>query len=217
MNFIVAIDGTAASGKGTIGKEVSRHFNFRYLDTGLLYRAVAFNLRSVSSDLKPISEKNISEAIDNINNSILELKELRKNKISKMASLIAANSYVREKLLCYQRNFANQKGGSVLDGRDIGTVVCPNANVKIFVNAIESIRAKRRLRQFKEQKSHLSYEQVLADIVKRDEYDRKREISPMVPSTDALLLDTSKLSIKESLDIVILKINAELKKITLNS
>ena len=217
MNFIVAIDGTAASGKGTIGKEVSRHFNFRYLDTGLLYRAVAFNLRSVSSDLKAISEKNIFEAIDNINNSILELKELRENKISKMASFFAANSFVREKLLCYQRNFANQKGGSVLDGRDIGTVVCPNANVKIFVNAIESVRAKRRFKQFKEQKSDVSYEQVFADIVKRDESDRKREISPMLPSTDALLLDTSKLSIKESLDIVILKINAELKKITLNS
>ena len=217
MKFIVAIDGTAASGKGTIGKEVSRHYNFSYLDTGLLYRAVAFNLRSVADDLVSISNNQISNAIKAINEKILNLKELRDNQISQIASVIATNSYLREKLLDYQRKFANQKGGVVLDGRDIGTVVCPNANVKIFVNAKENVRAKRRFEQYKEKNFHLSFEQVLQNIRNRDNQDRKREISPMLPAKDAILLDTSKLTIQESLNIVILKINEELTKITLNS
>ncbi len=212
MNFIVAIDGTAGSGKGTIGKAISRHYNFRYLDTGLLYRALAFNLRSFSGNLGSISEKNILKAIRAIDEKILQLKELRENEFGEKASLIATNPFVRKELLIYQRNFASQNGGAVLDGRDIGTVVCPDANVKIFVDAIESVRARRRVKQFKEQKLAISYTEVLEDLRKRDEQDRNRKVSPMVPAKDALLLDSSKMSVQDSLDIVVLRINAELNK-----
>ena len=219
MKFIVAIDGTAGSGKGTIGKTASKHFNFKYLDTGLLYRALAFNLGELSFDLVSISKIKILEAISSINQNILDThsEELRKNEFGEKASLIAKYPFVREKLLEYQRNFANQIGGTILDGRDIGTVVCPNADVKIFVDADNKVRAKRRLKQFAEQNLKMSYSEVLANLNKRDEQDRSRKIAPMIASKDALLLNTSNMTVKQSLDIVISKINAELKKISLNS
>ena len=219
MKFIVAIDGTAGSGKGTIGKKASKHFNFKYLDTGLLYRALAFNLGELSFDLVSISKIKILEAISSINQNILDThsEELRKNEFGEKASLIAKYPFVREKLLEYQRNFANQIGGTILDGRDIGTVVCPNADVKIFVDADNKVRAKRRLKQFAEQNLKMSYSEVLANLNKRDEQDRSRKIAPMIASKDALLLNTSNMTVKQSLDIVISKINAELKKISLNS
>ena len=219
MKFVVAIDGTAGSGKGTIGKKASKHFNFRYLDTGLLYRALAFNLGELSFDLVSVSKGKILEAINNINQNLLDTHadELRKNEFGEKASLIAKNSFIREKLLKYQRDFANQIGGTILDGRDIGTIVCPNANVKIFVDADNNVRAKRRVKQFAEQNLKMSYSEVLADLNKRDEQDRNRKIAPMIASKSALLLNTSNMTVKQSLDIVILKINAELKKISLNS
>ena len=219
MKFVVAIDGTAGSGKGTIGKKASKHFNFRYLDTGLLYRALAFNLGELSFDLGSVSKGKILEAINNINQNLLDTHadELRKNEFGEKASLIAKNSFIREKLLKYQRDFANQIGGTILDGRDIGTVVCPNADVKIFVDADNNVRAKRRVKQFAEQNLKMSYSEVLADLNKRDEQDRNRKIAPMIASKSALLLNTSNMTVKQSLDIVILKINAELKKISLNS
>ncbi|MFL2790934.1 MAG: (d)CMP kinase [Paracoccaceae bacterium] len=217
MKFIVAIDGTAGSGKGTIGREISRHFNFRYLDTGLLYRALAFNLRNESSDLSLISEMKILEAINSIDLNLLDPKELRKNEFGEKASLIAKNSFAREKLLKQQRIFANQTGGTILDGRDIGTIVCPNANVKIFIDADKSVRAKRRMEQFIEQNIKISYSEVLANLNNRDERDRSRKIAPMIAAQDALLIDTTNMTIKQSLDVVFSKINAELKKITLNS
>ena len=219
MKFVVAIDGTAGSGKGTIGKKASKHFNFRYLDTGLLYRALAFNLGELSFDLVSVSKGKILEAINNINQNLLDTHadELRKNEFGEKASLIAKNSFIREKLLKYQRDFANQIGGTILDGRDIGTVVCPNADVKIFVDADNNVRAKRRVKQFAEQNLKMSYSEVLADLNKRDEQDRNRKIAPMIASKSALLLNTSNMTVKQSLDIVILKINAELKKISLNS
>ena len=219
MKFIVAIDGTAGSGKGTICKKISKHFNFKYLDTGLLYRALAFNLGELSFDLVSISKIKILEAISSINQNILDThsEELRKNEFGEKASLIAKDSFIRQKLLKYQRNFANQIGGTVLDGRDIGTVVCPNANVKIFVDADNKVRAKRRVKQFAEQNLQMSYTEVLAKLNKRDEQDRNRKIAPMIASKDALLLNTSNMTVKQSLDIVISKINAELKKISLNS
>ena len=219
MKFIVAIDGTAGSGKGTIGKKASKHFNFRYLDTGLLYRALAFNLGELSFDVVSVSKVKILEAINSINQNLLDTHadELRKNEFGEKASLIAKNSFIREKLLKYQRDFANQIGGTILDGRDIGTVVCPNADVKIFVDADNNIRAKRRMKQFAEQNLKMSYSEVLANLNKRDDQDRNRKIAPMIASKNALLLNTSNMTVKQSLDIVILKINAELKKISLNS
>ncbi len=217
MRFIVAIDGTAGSGKGTIGRAVSRHYNFKYLDTGLLYRAVAFNLRTITTEFSSISEKMILKSIKGIDKNLLELKELRNNEISEIASLLATNFCVREKLLDYQRNFANQKGGTVLDGRDIGTIVCPDADVKVYIDAEEGVRAKRRTIQFKKQNIEVTYQEVLRNLKKRDRQDRNRAIAPMLPSSDALMLDSTNMSIEESLGIIILRINEELKKITLNS
>ena len=219
MKFIVAIDGTAGSGKGTIGKKASKHFNFKYLDTGLLYRALAFNLGELSFDLVSISKIKILEAISSINQNILDThsEELRKNEFGEKASLIAKDSFIRERLNEYQRDFANQIGGTILDGRDIGTVVCPNADVKIFVDADNKVRAKRRLKQFTKQNLKISYSEVLANLNKRDKQDRNRKIAPMIASRDALLLNTSNMTVKQSLAIVISKINAELKKISLNS
>ena len=219
MKFIVAIDGTAGSGKGTIGKKASKHFNFKYLDTGLLYRALAFNLGELSFDLVSISKIKILEAISSINQNILDThsEELRKNEFGEKASLIAKDSFIRERLNEYQRDFANQIGGTILDGRDIGTVVCPNADVKIFVDADNNVRANRRMKQFAKQNLKMSYSEVLANLNKRDEQDRNRKIAPMIASKDALLLNTSNMTVKQSLDIVISKINAELKKISLNS
>ena len=219
MKFIVAIDGTAGSGKGTIGKEASKHFNFKYLDTGLLYRALALNLGELSFDLASVSKIKIMDAINSIDQNILDTyaEELRKNEFGEKASLIAKNFFIREKLLKYQRDFANQIGGTILDGRDIGTVVCPNADVKIFVDADSNIRAKRRMKQFTKQNLKISYSEVLANLNKRDKQDRNRKIAPMIASRDALLLNTSNMTVKQSLAIVISKINAELKKISLNS
>ena len=219
MKFIVAIDGTAGSGKGTIGKKASKHFNFRYLDTGLLYRALAFNLGDLSFDLISVSKIKILEAISSINQNILDThaEELRKNEFGEKASFIAKDSFIRENLLKYQRDFANQIGGTILDGRDIGTVVCPNADVKIFVDADYNVRAKRRVKQFAEQNLKMSYSEVLANLNKRDEQDRNRKIAPMIASKDALILNTSNMTVKQTLDIVISKINEELKKISLNS
>jgi len=219
MKFIVAIDGTAGSGKGTIGKEASKHFNFKYLDTGLLYRALALNLGELSFDLASVSKIKIMDAINSIDQNILDTyaEELRKNEFGEKASLIAKDSFIREKLLKYQRDFANQIGGTILDGRDIGTVVCPNADVKIFVDADNNVRANRRMKQFAKQNLKMSYSEVLANLNKRDEQDRNRKIAPMIASEDALLLNTSNMTIKQSLDVVISKINAELKKISLNS
>tara|TARA_A100001011_G_scaffold280192_1_gene290172 strand:- start:166 stop:825 length:660 start_codon:yes stop_codon:yes gene_type:complete len=219
MKFIVAIDGTAGSGKGTIGKEASKHFNFKYLDTGLLYRALALNLGELSFDLASVSKIKIMDAINSIDQNILDTyaEELRKNEFGEKASLIAKDSFIRVKLLKYQRDFANQIGGTILDGRDIGTVVCPNADVKIFVDADNNVRANRRMKQFAKQNLKMSYSEVLANLNKRDERDRNRKIAPMIASKDALLLNTSNMTIKQSLDVVISKINAELKKISLNS
>ena len=146
MKFIVAIDGTAASGKGTLGKKIAEHFDFRYLDTGILYRIVAYNLK-YNSDLSKISAQKVQNALNLLTNKNFNITSLRNEKITQKASEISKNKIVRDSLLCYQRDFAFQNGGSVLDGRDIGTVVCPDADVKIFVDADVKIRAKRRYDQ----------------------------------------------------------------------
>ena len=143
MKFIVAIDGTAASGKGTLAKKTANHFGFKYLDTGILYRVVAYYLKS-SEIHSEISKQNIQDSLKLLFNKDFQLSHLRNKEISLKASIISKNKIVRDNLLTYQREFAMQEGGTVLDGRDIGTVVCPKADVKIFVDADVVIRAKRR-------------------------------------------------------------------------
>ena len=134
MKFTVAIDGTAASGKGTLAKKTANHFSFKYLDTGILYRVVAYYLKSAQIHSE-ISKQNVQDSLRLLINKDFQLSHLRNEEISLKASIISKNKIVRDNLLNYQREFATQEGGTVLDGRDIGTVVCPKADVKIFVDA----------------------------------------------------------------------------------
>ena len=211
MKFVVAIDGTAASGKGTLGKKIAKHFDFHYLDTGILYRIVAFNLQ-YNSDFSKISEQKVQTSLKLLNNKNFNISDLRNEKITQRASEISKNKIVRDSLLCYQRDFALQNGGSVLDGRDIGTVVCPDADVKIFVDADVKKRAKRRYDQLLKNNKDLNLKNILSDLSKRDNLDKYRKFSPMVPAKDAFLLDTSNLTVEEALKKIIIIISKKLKK-----
>ena len=211
MKFVVAIDGTAASGKGTLGKKIAEHFDFHYLDTGILYRIVAYNLQ-YNSDFSKISKQKIQTSLKLLNNENFDSTVLRDEKITLKASEISKNKIVRDNLLFYQRNFALQNGGVVLDGRDIGTVVCPDADVKIFVDADVKIRAIRRYDQLFKTNKDLILKNILDDLSKRDNLDKNREFSPMVPAKDAFLLDTSNLTIEEALKKIIVIISKKLKK-----
>ena len=211
MKFVVAIDGTAASGKGTLGKKIAEHFDFHYLDTGILYRIVAYNLQ-YNSDFSKISKQKIQTSLKLLNNENFDSTVLRDEKITLKASEISKNKIVRDNLLFYQRNFALQSGGVVLDGRDIGTVVCPDADVKIFVDADVKIRATRRYDQLFKNNKDLNLKNILDDLSKRDNLDKNREFSPMVPAKDAFLLDTSNLTIEEALKKIIVIISKKLKK-----
>ena len=211
MKFFVAIDGTAASGKGTLGKKIAEHFDFHYLDTGILYRVVAFNLQ-YDSDSSKISAQKVQNALNLLTNKNFNLNALRNEKITQKASEISKNKIVRDNLLLYQRSFALQNGGSVLDGRDIGTVVCPDADVKIFVDADVKIRAKRRYDQLLKNNKYLNIKNVLDDLSKRDNLDKNRKFSPMVPAKDAFLLDTSNLTVEEALKKIIVIISKKFKK-----
>tara|TARA_B100000287_G_scaffold142022_1_gene133771 strand:- start:286 stop:921 length:636 start_codon:yes stop_codon:yes gene_type:complete len=211
MKFVVAIDGTAASGKGTLGKKIAEHFDFHYLDTGILYRVVAFSLQ-YDSDFSKISAQKVQNALNLLTNKNFNITSLRNEKITQKASEISKNKIVRDSLLSYQRDFAFQNGGSVLDGRDIGTVVCPDADVKIFVDADVKIRAKRRYDQLFINNKDLHLKNILNDLSKRDNLDTNREFSPMVPAKDAFLLDTSNLTVEEALKKIIVIISKKLKK-----
>ena len=211
MKFVVAIDGTAASGKGTLGKKIAEHFDFRYLDTGILYRIVAYNLK-YNSDLSKISKQKVQNSLKLLNNKNFNVTNLRNEQITLRASEISKNKIVRDNLLLYQRNFALQNGGAVLDGRDIGTVVCPDADVKIFVDADVKIRAKRRYDQLVKNNKDLNLKNILDDLSKRDNLDKNREFSPMVPAKDAFFLDTSNLTVEEALKKIIIIISKKFKK-----
>ena len=211
MIFVVAIDGTAASGKGTLGKKIAEHFDFRYLDTGILYRIVAYNLK-YNSDLSKISKQKVQNSLKLLNNKNFNITNLRNEQITLRASEISKNKIVRDSLLLYQRNFALQNGGAVLDGRDIGTVVCPDADVKIFIDADIKIRAKRRYDQLVKNNKDLNLKNIIDDLSKRDNLDKNREFSPMVPAKDAFFLDTSNLTVEEALKKIIVIISKKLKK-----
>jgi len=211
MKFVVAIDGTAGSGKGTLGKRIAEHFDFHYLDTGILYRIVAYDLQ-YNSDFSKISKQKVQTSLKLLNNKNFSSTDLRNEKITLIASEISKNKIVRDNLLFYQRDFALQNGGAVLDGRDIGTVVCPDADVKIFVDADINLRAKRRYDQLFKNTKDLNLKKILDDLAKRDNLDKNREFSPMVPAKDAFLLDTSNLTVEEALKKIIVIISKKLEK-----
>lgn len=213
MKFIVAIDGTAASGKGTLAKKTANHFGFKYLDTGILYRVVAYYLKS-SEIHSEISKQKVQDSLRLLFNKNFQLSNLRNEEISLKASIISKNKIVRDNLLTYQREFAIQDGGTVLDGRDIGTVVCPNADIKIFVDADIEIRAKRRYNQYRKNNLNLNLNlrDIIDDLTKRDYLDKNRQFSPLVSAKDAYLLDTSNITSEDGLKKIIQIISRKLEK-----
>lgn len=187
---VIAVDGPAASGKGTIARALAKHFQLPHMDTGLLYRAVALNLWRWGGD--PASEFEALRAADMLSIDPAD-EELRSEPVSRIASSISAYPSVRAALLKRQQEFAEQPGGAVLDGRDIGTVIAPGADVKLFVTASPEVRAQRRVRELLERGMPAHYEDVLSDIRARDARDSSREVAPLLPAGDAIILDTSEL------------------------
>ena len=196
MIFTVAIDGPAAAGKGTISRAVAARFGFAYLDTGSLYRAIGVKALEIGEGA--IDPKVAARVAGNLTDHDLQRDNLRTAMAGQAASKVAALPEVRAALLDFQKDFARREGGAVLDGRDIGTVICPAAEVKIYVTASDEVRAKRRHKELVLAKPDLTVAQVLADLRARDARDASRDTSPMLPAVDALLLDTTVLSIDEA-------------------
>lgn len=199
--MIIAIDGPAASGKGTLAKRIAEHFGLAYLDTGLLYRAVArdVRLRGGAFDDPAMA----AAAARSLDPDTLRDPGLRNPGVGEAASVVARIPAVRAAILDYQRTFARRPEGAVLDGRDIGTVVCPDADVKIYVTATPEVRAERRYLELKGRGEPAVYEAVLVEIRDRDERDASREVSPMRAAPDAVLLDTSNLDIEAAFNTAV--------------
>jgi CMP/dCMP kinase len=199
--MIIAIDGPAASGKGTLAKRIAAHFNLPHLDTGLLYRAVARDLRQRGGNLE---DAQLAAALArDLDPATLDDPSLRGPQLGEAASLVAKFPEVRTDLLGVQRTFAAQQRGAVLDGRDIGTVVCPQATVKLYVTATPEVRARRRHLEMVGRGETVDYAVVLADIQRRDARDAGRESAPMRPACDAILLDSSNLDIETAFEMAV--------------
>ena len=201
MKFTVAIDGPAAAGKGTISKAVADRFGFAHLDTGLLYRAVA---RRVLDGDEP------AQAARDLQPSDIQRPDLRTPEVAQMASQVAVMPAVRSALVDFQRAFAARAGGAVLDGRDIGSVICPDAEVKLFVTARAEVRAERRWQELVGRGIDTPYETVLADVIARDERDASRAEAPMVQAAGAVLIDTSDMSIEAAIEAAIAQIQLKM-------
>ena len=202
--MIIALDGPAASGKGTLGKRLAAHYGLRHLDTGLLYRAVAKAV--VDAGQQPADETAALAAALTLDPAQFNEVALKAQGIGEAASVVSAMPQVRAALLAFQRDFAAAPPGAVLDGRDIGTVICPDADVKIFVTAAPEVRARRRAAEFAGSGRPVDEAAVLADIKARDDRDMNRAAAPLKQAPDAHLLDTSEMDIstviRAAIDIV---------------
>jgi CMP/dCMP kinase len=198
--FTVAIDGPAAAGKGTISKAVAAHFGFAHLDTGLLYRVVG---AKTLTGMDPIAAAKALQADD------LVAENLRTPDVAQAASKVAVIVEVRAALVDFQRAFARRAGGAVLDGRDIGTVICSQAEVKLYVTASAEIRAHRRWLELTETGHDLAFDEVLADVQARDERDMNRAEAPLKPAENAVQIDTSELSIEDAVSAAIVAVSAK--------
>ena len=202
---VIAIDGPAASGKGTLARKLAQHYGYAYLDTGSLYRAVGQAVLAAGRD--PNDDAAALAAAENLDISHIDEKAIRTREAGEAASVVAAKPAIRAAILDFQRNFAatppGGEEGAVLDGRDIGTVVCPDARVKIFVTASPEIRAHRRWLELNNSGLRVSEAQILEDVRERDRRDAERAASPMKPAADAYLLDTSDLSIEAAFDAAV--------------
>lgn len=216
---VIAVDGTAASGKGTIARRLARHFGFAHLDSGTLYRLVALGVLDAKKN--PAREDDAHAVARGVDPARASDPRLRSDEVGRAASVVSVFASVRGELLSYQRRFAAEPpgglAGAVIDGRDIGTVVCPNATAKLFVDAKAEIRARRRWEELAAFQGAIVPEQdtVLADIVARDKRDRERAVAPLKQAADADLLDTSDLDIDAAfaaaLALVTPKVEAALK------
>ncbi|MCY4006647.1 MAG: (d)CMP kinase [Rhodobacteraceae bacterium] len=206
-SFTVAIDGPAAAGKGTIGHALAEHYGFAHLDTGLLYRAVT---KQVLDQAGSIDEELAGNIAQNLSAEDLLIDGLRSAEVGRQSSLVAAMPAVRQALLTFQKEFARRDGGAVLDGRDIGTIIAPYAEVKLFVTASEKVRAGRRCRELAKLGFKLTFEEVLADLRQRDQRDRLRGLAALRKADDALLLDTSKLTIHQAASKAIVAVHERL-------
>jgi CMP/dCMP kinase len=202
--MIIAIDGPAASGKGTLGKLLAGHYGLRHLDTGLIYRAVAKAVLDVGHS--PDDRARAVAAAEALDPRHFDETALKRQAVGEAASLVSAIPEVRKLVLAFQREFGRAPPGAVLDGRDIGTVIFPDADVKIFVTATPEVRARRRAAELEQAGEHINQADVLADIRRRDERDSRRAIAPLKAATDAHLLDTTHLDIdaafRAAIDIV---------------
>jgi CMP/dCMP kinase len=208
--MIIAIDGPAASGKGTLGKRLAAHYGLRHLDTGLIYRAVAKALMDAGH---PLDDETRAVAVArSLDPARFEEAALKSHQVGEAASVVSAIPDVRAALLRFQRDFAAAPPGAVLDGRDIGTVICPDADVKIFVVAAPEERARRRAAEMKAAGQSVDEAAILADILKRDERDRSRAVAPLVAAPDAHELDTTHLDVEAAVKAAIALVERFRKK-----
>ncbi len=203
MMFTVAIDGPAAAGKGTISKRVAAFFGFAHLDTGLIYRATGARVLAGEEALEAARSLRVED---------LQRDDLRTTEVAQAASKVAVMPEVRAALVDFQKDFARREGGAVLDGRDIGTVICPDAEVKLFVTASDEIRAERRFLELSGKGQDVTREGVLEDLRIRDQRDREREAAPLAAAADAVLIDTSEMDIEEAVAVAISAVEAVLKR-----
>ncbi|MEY3657350.1 MAG: cytidylate kinase [Pseudomonadota bacterium] len=203
--MIIAVDGPAASGKGSIARALAAHYGLPHLDTGLLYRAVG--VATVRSGGDPDREADAAACCD-IEDALLADPELRSEAAGALASRVSQHPAVRAALFAYQQDFAHQKGGAVLDGRDIGTVIAPDADAKLFITASSDVRAKRRHLE----DSHADYTDILADILARDARDSERSAAPLRQAEDADLLDTSDMTIAAAVQRAIALVEARIRR-----
>ena len=203
--MIIAVDGPTASGKGTIAKALAAHYGLPHLDTGLLYRAVGYQVQLNGAD--PNVEADALAAVG-FPDDLLTDPMLRSEASGGLASRVSVHPKVRAALFERQRAFATQAGGAVLDGRDIGTVIAPEADAKLFVTASVAARAERRWKEMQARGESHSLAEIEADLARRDERDRNREIAPLVPAPDAMVIDTSTLTAAEAIRAAIAAVEA---------
>lgn len=212
--MIIAVDGPSASGKGTIARALAAHYGLPHMDTGLLYRAVAIGVLRAGGD--PANPAD-AEAACNFDSTLLDDPALRNDDVAQAASAVSTHPQVREALLQRQRRFARRKGGAVLDGRDIGTVIAPEADAKLFVKATPMIRAQRRHAELVARGKNVSLDTVLADIRARDQRDMTRSVAPLRQAEDADLLDTSFMGIDAAIDNALRLVEQRLARQTADS
>ncbi|MBU3078965.1 (d)CMP kinase [Sphingomonas quercus] len=203
--LVIAVDGPAASGKGTIARALARHYGLPHLDTGLLYRAVGIGVLRAGGD--PSQAADALRACD-FSEGVMADPGLKSEAAGRAASIVSAHPAVRAALLARQRAFAAQPGGAVLDGRDIGTVIAPAATAKLFVTAASDVRARRRFEELARLGLHVTEDHVLADILARDERDSGRAAAPLVRAEDAVLLDTSAMGVDAAVKAAIAIVEA---------